>query len=72
MGRDVREFGFDGLGHPHIKERIRSESWFLGIAYRWHPNILTEVGCMNQYVNTTTKDRLNHALFINVFVFPDF
>ena len=53
---------------PTSKRGFDQNRAFAGIGYRWNPYILTEVGYMNQYVNTTTKDRMNHILSINVFL----
>ena len=33
---------------------------FAGIGYRWTPQILTEVGYLNQFINTANTDRMNH------------
>lgn len=41
---------------------------FAGLGYRWHPSILTEIGYLNQYINTTNTDLMNHILSINVFL----
>ena len=41
---------------------------FAGIGYRWTPQILTEVGYLNQYINTANTDRMNHILSLNLFL----
>jgi hypothetical protein len=41
---------------------------FAGIGYRWTPVILTEVGYLNQYINTANTDRMNHILSLNLFL----
>ena len=41
---------------------------FAGIGYRLHPAILTEVGYINQYINTSNTDRMNHILSLNLFL----
>jgi hypothetical protein len=55
-------------GVPTSKRGFDQNRGFAGIGYRWHPNILTEFGYMNQYINTTTKDRMNHTLSLSVFL----
>jgi Protein of unknown function (DUF2490) len=41
---------------------------FAGIGYRWTPQILTEIGYLNQYINTANTDRMNHILSVNLFL----
>jgi hypothetical protein len=41
---------------------------FAGIGYRWQPQILTEIGYLNQFINTATTDRMNHILSLNLFL----
>jgi len=41
---------------------------FAGIGYRWTPQILTEVGYLNQFINTANTDRMNHILSLNLFL----
>ena len=41
---------------------------FSGIGYRWTPQILTEVGYLNQFINTANTDRMNHILSLNLFL----
>ena len=41
---------------------------FVGLGYRWQPQILTEIGYLNQYINTANTDRMNHILSLNVFL----
>lgn len=41
---------------------------FAGLGYRWQPQILTEVGYLNQYINTANTDRMNHILSVNLFI----
>ena len=55
-------------GVPTSKRGFDQNRGFVGIGYRWNPNVLTEFGYMNQYINTTTVDRLNHTLSLNVFL----
>ena len=42
---------------------------FVGIGYRYSPEIMTEIGYMNQYIQTQpgANDRLNHVLSVSVF-----
>lgn len=55
-------------GPPTSKQGFDQNRGFAGIGYRFTPIILTEVGYMNQYINTTTRDRMNHILSINIFL----
>lgn len=41
---------------------------FTGLGYRWHPNVLIEIGYLNQYINTANTDRMNHILSLNLFL----
>jgi hypothetical protein len=41
---------------------------FAGLGYRWQPQILTEIGYLNQYINTANTDRMNHILSVNLFL----
>lgn len=41
---------------------------FAGLGYRWQPQILTEIGYLNQYINTANTDRMNHILSLNLFL----
>ncbi len=41
---------------------------FAGLGYRWTPQILSEVGYLNQYINTANTDRMNHILSLNLFL----
>ncbi len=41
---------------------------FAGIGYRFTPQILTEIGYINQFINTPGIDRMNHILSLNVFL----
>ena len=41
---------------------------FAGIGYRWQSHILTEIGYLNQFVNTANTDRMNHILSLNLFL----
>jgi len=40
---------------------------FVGIGYRYSPEILAEIGYMNQFIQTSRNDRLNHILSLSVF-----
>jgi Protein of unknown function (DUF2490) len=40
---------------------------FVGIGYRYSPEILTEIGYMNQFIQTSRNDRMNHILSVSVF-----
>lgn len=40
---------------------------FVGIGYRFSPEILTEIGYMNQFIQTSKNDRMNHILSLTVF-----
>jgi Protein of unknown function (DUF2490) len=55
-------------GPPTSKRGFDQNRGFAGIGYRFTPIILMEVGYLNQYVNTTPMDRMNHALSINVYL----
>ena len=55
-------------GPPTAKRGFDQNRAFAGIGYRWNSNVVTEFGYMNQYINTTTKDRMNHILSLNVFL----
>ena len=55
-------------GVPTAKQGFDQNRGFAGIGYRFTPIILTEIGYMNQYINTTTKDRMNHILSINLYL----
>jgi Protein of unknown function (DUF2490) len=55
-------------GVPTSKRGFDQNRGFAGIGYRWHPNVLTEFGYMNQYINTPTQDRMNHTLSLSVFI----
>lgn len=41
---------------------------FAGIGYRFNPHLLTEIGYINQYIDTAGIDRVNHILSVNVFL----
>lgn len=41
---------------------------FVGLGYRFTPNILTEIGYMNQFIVTAKDDRMNHILSLTVFL----
>ena len=41
---------------------------FVGIGYRFSPNILTEIGYMNQFIQRAQADRMNHILSLTVFL----
>ena len=41
---------------------------FVGIGYRFNPNILTEIAYMNQFIQTAKDDRMNHILSLTVFL----
>ena len=41
---------------------------FAGLGYRWQPHILTEIGYINQYINTANTDPMNHILSLNLFL----
>jgi hypothetical protein len=41
---------------------------FVGIGNRFSPNILTEIGYMNQFIQTAQADRMNHILSLNLFL----
>ena len=41
---------------------------FAGIGYRVQPTLLIEIGYMNQYINRSTVDNLNHVLSLNLFL----
>lgn len=43
---------------------------FVGVGYRYSPEIMTEIGYMNQYIQTQpgANDRLNHILSVTVFL----
>jgi hypothetical protein len=41
---------------------------FAGFGYRWHPQILTEIGYLNQFISTAKVDRMNHILSLNLFL----
>jgi hypothetical protein len=41
---------------------------FVGIGYRYSPEIMTEIGYMNQFIQTPTNDRMNHILSVTVFL----
>ncbi len=41
---------------------------FAEIGYRWQPHILTEIGYLNQFVNTANINRVNHILSLNLFL----
>jgi len=55
-------------GIPTAKQGFDQNRGFAGIGYRFTPIILMELGYMNQYINTTTKDRLNNILSINLYL----
>lgn len=55
-------------GAPTAKQGFDQNRGFTGIGYRFTPIILTEVGYINQYINTTTRDRMNHILSINLYL----
>jgi hypothetical protein len=55
-------------GPPTAKQGFDQNRGFAGIGYRFTPIILMEVGYLNQYINTTTRDRMNHILSINMFL----
>jgi Protein of unknown function (DUF2490) len=40
---------------------------FVGIGYRYSPEILAEIGYMNQFIQTSRNDRMNHLLSLTVF-----
>jgi hypothetical protein len=50
------------------KQGFDQNRGFAGIGYRFTPIVLMEVGYMNQYINTTTRDRMNHILSINLYI----
>jgi hypothetical protein len=41
---------------------------FAGIGYRVLPPVLVEIGYMNQYINKSTLDNMNHVLSLNLFL----
>ncbi|OQW34380.1 MAG: hypothetical protein A4E20_11270 [Nitrospira sp. SG-bin2] len=41
---------------------------FAGIGYRVQPPVLIEIGYMNQYINKSTLDNMNHVLSLNLFL----
>jgi Protein of unknown function (DUF2490) len=41
---------------------------FAGIGYRVVPPVLVEIGYMNQYINRSTIDHMNHILSFNLFL----
>ena len=41
---------------------------FAGIGYRMLPPVLVEIGYMNQYINRSTLDSMNHILSLNLFL----
>lgn len=41
---------------------------FAGIGYRVLPPVLVEIGYMNQYINKSTLDNMNHILSLNLFL----
>lgn len=41
---------------------------FAGVGYRVLPPVLVEIGYMNQYINRSTIDSLNHILSLNLFL----
>lgn len=53
---------------PTAKRGFDQNRAFAGIGYRWNSNVVTEFGYMNQYINTTTTDRMNHIVSLNVFL----
>jgi Protein of unknown function (DUF2490) len=55
-------------GVPTAKQGFDQNRGFAGIGYRFTPIILMELGYMNQYINTTTKDRMNNILSINLYL----
>ena len=55
-------------GAPTAKQGFDQNRGFTGIGYRFTPIILMEVGYLNQYINTTTRDRMNHILSINMYL----
>ena len=55
-------------GVPTSKQGFDQNRGFTGIGYRFTPIILAEVGYMNQYINTTTRDRMNHILSMNLYL----
>ena len=42
---------------------------FVGIGYRYSPEIMTEIGYMNQYIQTQpgAKDRMNNIISMTLF-----
>ncbi len=50
------------------KQGFDQNRGFVGIGYRYSPEIMTEIGYMNQYIQTHTaaNDRMNHILSVTV------
>ena len=55
---------------PTYRSRRCSASCFVGLGYRFSPEIKTEVGYMNQYIQThsAANDRINHILSVWLFI----
>ena len=53
---------------PTAKRGFDQNRGFAGIGYRFTPIILMELGYMNQFINTPTRDRLNNILSINFYL----
>ena len=50
------------------KQGFDQNRGFAGLGYRWHPSVLVEIGYINQYINTSNTDRMNHILSLNLFL----
>jgi len=53
---------------PTAKRGLDQNRGFAGIGYRFTPIILMELGYMNQFINTPTRDRMNNILSINFYL----
>jgi len=56
-------------GPPPSKQGLDQNRGFVGIGYRFSPEVRTEIGYMNQFIETHTNanDRMNNILSMTVF-----